>query len=244
LSHDRSSSGLPALAPFPHAFLLSASLALMVGSCAESRPDARHPDLDYARDALDQGMIPFAVTLLEPLCKAEDDVLRAEALSLMVPCLFTLGEFERARKLVDEQEATRAASCTDASWPTYWRARVDLECALALNPASPERRVLAAKAREGLDRVLCHCRDETMLREAVYFLGRALDAEVGSSRVRSTPKIGTLHIASRIRTARASRPWLCAIGAFVCGAAVGMSVAVGWVYVRRRLHSRIKETRV
>ena len=133
-------------------------------------------DLDVWRRAVEQGVVNFTLKPLEKLHADTGRPDRDEVTILLARCLFVLGEYGRATRVLADYEKDFPAGSQLVPHAIYWLARADLERARAAATAD-ERTKLLTGARTGLTTVLKNSVEAGLLEGARYFLGVVLFEE-------------------------------------------------------------------
>ena len=158
--------------------LLVAALAVAAfpGS-APGATDARSADLDVARSALGEGLVLFAVPVLERLSGDQTFPGRDEAMLLLAKCRFRLRRYDDVARLLDGYDELFPTSTRFFMPAAHDLARANLERARRAGTRIADRASLLERSRKGFQRVLSESTDQDLLSSARYHLGVTLYEE-------------------------------------------------------------------
>jgi tetratricopeptide (TPR) repeat protein len=136
--------------------------------------DARGSDLAVARSAVEEGLVLFAVPVLERLSADRAFGGRDEATLLLARCRFRLRRYDEAARLLDGYENVFVDSEGFFLDAAFYLARTDLERARRAAANPEDEAALLARSRKGFQRVLDESGDQDLTAAARFFLGVAL----------------------------------------------------------------------
>jgi TolA-binding protein len=157
--------------------LVAPFVAALFTASASAATDARAADLAVARSALHEGLVLFAVPVLERLVGDQSFAGRDEAMLLLAKCRFRLRRYDEVARLLDGYDELFPKSGEFILPAAHDLARANLERARAAGVRIADRNALLQRARSGFQRVLNESTDQSLLESARFYLGVTLYEE-------------------------------------------------------------------